>query len=262
MMRISVVTAATLMAMMAWGCGSSSSSTGTPAANNDTTAGDTAAQQDTVAADAGAQTDAGMAADAGPVDSGPIDAGAPDTGPPPKTKCASTDNACLNACATKDCAAQVGACSTDINCGKILGCLNDCDKKPPVELPGEATHTCSQKCYFTYGEDATDKFIGQNLCVLSQCLAADYQLPCGANATCQNYCIMDLCDAEVLACLNEPACVGFFACVNSKCVDAATQQACAGECNNMLVEKYGMAAAQKASLAQGGIATCGQSKCM
>ena len=266
-MRISVVTAAAFVAMMTLGCGSSTNSTGTPAAGTDTGAQvDSGTPADTTTADTTAQADTNVQVDTGPVDTGPVDTGPVDTGPPAKQKCVQTgnpqaDNACLQQCAMVDCADQVASCGSDINCGKILGCLNDCEKKPPVELPGEATWTCNQKCYFTYGESATDKFVGQNLCVLSQCLKGNYTKPCAGNVLCQNYCIMDECDAEVMECLNEPACVGFFSCLNSQCVDPATQQACATTCNEGLIAKHGQAAAQKAQLAYTGIMLCGQSKC-
>ena len=262
MMRISVVTAATLMAMMAWGCGSSSSSTGTPAANTDTTAVDTAAQQDTVATDTGVQADASATADAGPVDTGPIDAGKPDTGPPPSKKCLETDNPCIQQCGNDKCADQLSACATDIDCGKIDACLSNCNKMPPVQLPGEATWTCNQACFFTFGQTGTDKFFGKNLCLLSQCLDAPYTKPCGSNVTCQNYCAFNECDAQMLECINEPACLGFFSCLNTKCTDAATQQACAATCNEGLVATFGQAAAQKGGLAYTGFGQCAQAACL
>ena len=261
MTRISVVTVAAFAAMITWGCGSSTNSTGTPAATTDMAgavdsgAPDTTAQADTnTAADVPTQADV-------PVDSGPVDAGTPDAGPPVKQKCPETDSACINTCAQGECTAELTACGANVECGKVVNCLNDCGKTPPVQLPGEATWTCSQSCFFNFGEQATQELFGRELCVLSQCVATKYPTPCGANATCQTYCSFDKCDVEMKVCLDEPACIGFFACLNTNCTDQATQAACAATCEEGLAVKHGQASAQKAKLAYTSFMLCGQSKC-
>ncbi len=269
MKRFSLVATTTLVAMMAWGCGSTDNNAGTPAPTNDTagaadaadtTGGDAQAKDTVTAADTAAKIDA-AAVDTTQVDTTPVDT------TPPSQKCtpsgnAQADSMCVQNCATKACSDQVATCSQDINCGKVTGCINDCGKKPPVELPGAATHTCAQKCYTTFGDDATTKFIAHTLCWQSQCYKAAYSLPCGqTNPQCQNNCAMDLCDKEILECINEPGCLYFFSCASSKCTDTATQQACAGTCAAEIVEKFGQAGAQKAQLAQTAVSLCTQNKC-
>jgi len=267
MKRMTFAAAVAMVAMMAGACGSTTSS-GTPApSNNDTTgAADTTTNADTTTGnDTAAVADTGPV-DTGPVDTGPVDTGPVDTGPPPSDKCVSTgnpqvDNMCVQNCGLKKCKGQIDACQTDINCGKLAGCLSKCAQNQPVDLPTEATWTCTQTCYFNYGDDATTEFVAQSLCLQSQCIKSNYSLPCGANVNCQNACAMDLCDKEVLECANEPACAAFFGCASAKCTNPATRQQCATDCSTAIVAKYGQAGAQKAQLAQTAVSLCAQSKC-
>ncbi len=113
-----------------------------------------------------------------------------------------------SSCSETQCASQWAACDASPDCTSLLDCLYAC-----TDL------ACEDQCFSTHsaGAGALD---AAGACEVAPC-AAD----CGGGGDACDACVESKCAAPLDACLNDPACIAFW-----DCLDACTDESCANAC--------------------------------
>ncbi len=253
MTRMWIGALALAMTMTFTGCG-----TETKAAATVTDAGaiaDTGAGTDT-----GAATDTGSAADTtGATDTGTATT---DTGSAqadttqPDDKCAPTDQACLQTCGTKVCAAELTGCNSDKGCSGLITCLNGCTQGVPAPKPstavtmpdGSMPTTCNDFCIAGAGKASYDKLSTMQLCVQGKCIKSipGETSDCVPNTpsynTCVNTCATIKCIDEINTCNASKDCTGLLTCLGGCNGNQGCQQTCVANSTQAGTQEYQAAA--------------------
>lgn len=206
-----------MAALLAMGCESTPATTTTKTTQDAAASGDTAATDTATAGDTVATTDTATADTAKP-DTTTVDV-KKDTTPAP-TKCAPTDNGCLQGCVMDACAGPAGDCTKDSKCFALNGCLSGCEK---VDLPKDPTEAnCYQKCITTAGAAATTKFYASQVCTGEKCITCK-----AGDQNCQAACASAVCLEPAFTCQSDNACAGLLNCISvNKCTDQTCLQGC------------------------------------
>lgn len=144
--------------------------------------------------------------------------------PATPSKCAMSDQTCIQTCAQDKCATPISDCQGDADCASYYNCLGKCQQgvSPPAEVTGS---TCEEKCTTLSTPDAQKKLSAFEGCIVLDCIQcnasdADYQ-------NCVAGCAQAKCADSLNACKATTGCYAIITCMGAcKDGDQACLQAC------------------------------------